>query len=355
MVPASDEVWIRRCFDLARMGLGHVSPNPPVGAVLVHDGQWLAEGYHARFGGWHAEVMAIHHVPAAKRHLIPQATLYVSLEPCCITGKTPACTDLILGEGIRDVRVSAIDPNPRIAGKGLEILTRHGIRTTAGILKEEGESLIRSFTTNVVKQRPHIILKWAQSQFGIAGEPGRQVWFSHPQTQVFTHRLRAEADAILVGARTVETDDPSLTTRHYPGRSPHRVVYDPNGRLRQTYAVFREDGCLVYYFSKVDNPGIRGDHIRPVLLDDATPHVNQIIRCLFDQQIGNLLVEGGAYLQKCFIRENLWDEAWVIQTPQPQDKGIAAPVVKGRLIRQEPCGPDWIIGMTNVDSPGISS
>src|SRR5687768_8684669 len=137
----TDKQWILRCFDLAKRGIGHVSPNPPVGAVLVHNGKILSEGSHAYYGGPHAEVDVLKNVPDHLRHLIPDSTLYVSLEPCCIFGKTPPCTDLILKEKIKDVRVSILDPNPQIAGKGLSILKSNGVSVTHGILEEEGLDL----------------------------------------------------------------------------------------------------------------------------------------------------------------------------------------------------------------------
>ena len=215
----TDEAWMSRCFDLARRGLGRVSPNPPVGAVLVYQDRILGEGFHGYFGGPHAEVEAIRSVVQAERHLIPLATLYVSLEPCRITGKTPPCTDLILREGIKYVSVSTTDPNPAMAGSSLMHLRSKGISITEGILETEGKELIRTFSTNILLQRPHVILKWAQSKHNYIGIKGQQAWLSQPETAAWSHKQRSEVDAILVGARTIETDNPSLTTRHYTAYS----------------------------------------------------------------------------------------------------------------------------------------
>lgn len=342
---ASDKLWMNRCFDLARMGHGAVSPNPPVGAVLVHGGKHLSEGYHTHFGGPHAEVMAVRNVPEEKRHLIPDSTLYVSLEPCCVHGKTPPCTDLILRERIRDVRVSAIDPNPLVAGKGLALLEQHGVHTKHGILREEGQFLIRSFSTNILHHRPHVVLKWAQSKYGYTGMAGQQLWLSHPHTQLFSHKLRAHHDAILAGARTVETDNPYLTTREYPGRSPHRVIYDPQGRLEMHFHVFNDDGCTVYYFSKKENKNLSGPHIKKYILSASSDHASQMLTHLFENRIGNVIIEGGSFVHSLFIKENLWDEAWVIRTGNPMVNGIAAPIVRGELISKLVYGPDTIIGI----------
>ncbi len=340
-----DATWMSRCFDLARRGLGYVSPNPPVGAVLVYQDRILGEGYHTAFGAPHAEVEAVRSVADHDRHLIPMSTLYVSLEPCCITGKTPPCTDLIIREGIMDVRISTRDPNPSMAGTGLERLRAKGVKITEGILEDEGKALIRSFTTNILQRRPHIILKWAQSRFGYSGIKGQQVWLSEPVTKVWSHSQRAVADAIMVGAPTIETDNPSLTVREYPGRSPQRVVFDPNGRLSNQYHVFNADGISIYYFSNIENPAIDSSHIKKhILHNDADPLI-QILEVLFQNQIGILLIEGGPYLQKQFVKQNLWDESWVIHTQHDLAQGIAPPDVMGRLIGRIESETDSIVGI----------
>ena len=339
----ADEIWMKRCFDLARRGQGFVSPNPPVGAVLVYDGGLLSEGYHKQFGGLHAEVEAIRNVPDVLRHLIPYSTLYVSLEPCCITGKTPPCTDLIVREHIKDVRISTLDPNPQVAGQGLSYLEQMGIHTRSGILEDEGKLWIRAFRTNMLQQRPHILLKWAQSLFGYAGMEGKQVWLSDPLTRTWSHQQRAFSDAILVGARTVETDDPALTVRDYPGRSPKRVVYDPNGRLSMGFKVFADD-VDVFYFSKVSNPKISGSHIHLMHLPEQEEW-SFILRELYRNQLGILLVEGGPYVHKTLIKAGLWDEAWVIQSSASLAEGIQAPNVTGRKIETFKSGEDRVVGI----------
>lgn len=342
---ATDELWMNRCFDLARQGIGYVSPNPPVGAVLVHDNRIIGEGFHTSFGAPHAEVEAVANVAVSERHLIPQSILYVSLEPCCVTGKTPPCTNLILSAGIKDVRISTLDPNPDVAGNGVRLLQDAGISVNTGILHNEGQALIRSFTVNILEHRPYVILKWAQSKYGIIGVEGQQVWMSDPLTRIWSHGQRAQVDAILVGARTVMTDDPSLTVRDYPGRSPYRVIFDPNGKLDQHYKVFNHDGCHVHYFSSQPNDRISGSHIEKHLLDNAASIPDQLQSALFSKGIGIILVEGGAYLQKQFIDAGMWDESWVIQTQYPLDKGIVAPNVRGKRIEDFICKNDVVVGI----------
>ncbi len=341
----TDETWMSRCFDLARRGLGSVSPNPPVGAVLVYQDRIIGEGFHGYYGGPHAEVNAIRSVSSEDRHLIPLSTLFVSLEPCRITGKTPPCTDLILREGIKDVRVSTTDPNPSMAGRSLQHLRSLGIKITEGILEDEGKNLIRMFATNILLHRPHVLLKWAQSKYNYIGTKEKQVWLTQPETGVWVHKERSEVDAIMIGARTVETDNPSLTTRHYTGKSAHRVIYDPNGRLHQQYDVFKEDGCTVFYFSNVANHAIDGKHIIKTIFHTNDDPIQQMLEVLYAHQIGILLVEGGTYVHNLFIQQQLWEEAWVIRTQHELNEGILAPNVWGRLMGEIRIGQDTILGI----------
>ncbi|RMF32110.1 MAG: bifunctional diaminohydroxyphosphoribosylaminopyrimidine deaminase/5-amino-6-(5-phosphoribosylamino)uracil reductase RibD, partial [Bacteroidetes bacterium] len=226
MRAVSDEVFMRRCFDLARLGAGRVSPNPMVGAVLVYEGRIIGEGWHRRYGGAHAEVNALASVAPSDRALIRRSTLYVSLEPCCIHRKTPPCTNLILREGIPRVVVSCLDPTPEVNGRGLELLREGGVEVRVGVLEEEGRRLIRFREAFVRHGRPFVLLKFACSRDGFLGKPGEQIWISNPWTKRWVHRCRAAADAILVGTRTARTDNPQLTTRLFFGDSPLRIVLD---------------------------------------------------------------------------------------------------------------------------------
>ena len=338
---------MRRCFDLAARGLGYVSPNPPVGAVIVHDNQIIGEGFHSGYGNAHAEVEAFNSVKPVHLHLIPKACLYVTLEPCCIENKTPPCTDRIIAEGIKDVRISIPDPNPRISGKGIEILKQHDVNVTCGILNEKGEELIRTFRTNILFHRPHVILKWAQSRYGFIGEKEKRIHISDMLTNTWSHQMRSMVDAILVGARTVRIDHPRLTARDSSGRSPHRVIYDPSGTLSLEYAVFMSDECKVFYFSLIDNPQIEGENIFKFTLQKDQSHAKQILEHLFAHRIGILLVEGGSYVLGQFIKDNFWDEAWVIRSAHSLKTGVRAPVVDGKLIRSFEIATDTIVGIEN--------
>ena len=346
----TDAYWMTRCFDLAKRGVGNVSPNPPVGSVIVFQEKIIGEGFHAFYGGPHAEVNAIDSVKAADRALLTESTLYVSLEPCCVHGKTPPCTDLILKENIRHVVISTLDPNPDVAGKGMQLLQSKGINVRSGVLEHEGKELIKAFRVNILFHQPYIILKWAQSNYGYIGVPEKRIQISHPFTGTWTHTLRSMADVILVGARTISIDDPELTTRDAPGTSPHRAVYDPNGSLGLHHRLFNEDGKKVFYYSLRSNDQIEGSHIIKHLLSFGASHIKQMLHHLFTNGMGILMVEGGSYLLNLFINENLWHEAWVIKSNHPLDAGIKAPVLRGKVIQQISSATDTITGIENTNN-----
>lgn len=214
------EQYIRRCFQLARLGAGHVLPNPLVGAVVVHADRIIGEGWHRRYGEAHAEVNALRAVAEANRHLIPQSTLFCNLEPCFHFGKTPPCVDLILKEKIPRVVVANTDPNPLVAGQSIQKLRAAGVEVHAGILEADGRYLNRAFFTWIEKKRPHIILKWAQSADGYLGRQGERMDLTCLLAQRLVHRMRAEADAILVGTTTALWTTPASITGCISGNRP---------------------------------------------------------------------------------------------------------------------------------------
>ncbi|MBK6948634.1 MAG: bifunctional diaminohydroxyphosphoribosylaminopyrimidine deaminase/5-amino-6-(5-phosphoribosylamino)uracil reductase RibD [Haliscomenobacter sp.] len=243
-----DALFMRRCFDLARLGAGHVSPNPMVGAVIVYEGRIIGEGFHAVYGHAHAEVSAVASVAPEDLPVLCESTLYVSLEPCCVYGKTPPCTNLILSSQIPKVIVSCIDPSPGVNGKGIEVLRAGGVDVRSGLLQQEGEELIRARRIFVQAKRPYVVLKWAETQHGLMA-PAENVryWISSAYSRRLTHRLRMEADAILIGAATALKDDPELNNRYYFGKSPVKAVISLNTELPASLNLFRE-GLLRYTF-----------------------------------------------------------------------------------------------------------
>ena len=226
-----DERYMARCLQLARHGELTTAPNPMVGAVIVHDGRILGEGWHRRYGEAHAEVNAVRSVCPKDEALLCEATIYVSLEPCSHWGKTPPCAELLVEKGFRRVVVGTLDPNAKVAGRGIKRLREAGAEVVVGVLEEECRWLNRKFFMQHEHHRPWITLKWAESTDGFIDrhresreKDGEAVKFSTPWTQMLVHRLRATHEAILVGRRTWELDAPSLTTRFWPGKSPKRLI-----------------------------------------------------------------------------------------------------------------------------------
>ncbi len=301
----TDEKYMARCLQLAENGRCTTSPNPMVGAVVVCDGRIIGEGYHVHCGQGHAEVNALRSVK--ERHLLPQSTLYVSLEPCSHYGKTPPCADLIIREGLKRVVVGCVDPFPQVSGRGIRKLQEAGIEVTVGVLEEECRRHIRRFITANTLGRPYVTLKWAQSEDGyldVRREGGKPVVLSSPLTQLLVHKLRAEHDAILVGTRTALLDNPSLTTRLWPGRNPLRVTIDRHGALPAGLRLFNDEAETVVYTSET----------LPELLAD-----------LCRRKVQSLMVEGGARLLQSFLDAGLWDEAIVEVAPMKLSDGVAAP------------------------------
>ena len=320
---------MHRCLELARNGLGHVSPNPMVGAVLVHNDRIIGEGYHKKFGEAHAEVNCIASVSQEDRQLIRESTLYVSLEPCSHFGKTPPCADLIIRHDIPRVVIGCRDPFKEVDGKGIEKLMAAGIDVELGLLEGEGKDLNKRFFTFHTKHRPFIVLKWAQTADGIIAAPvnppagwrrhsgdcdieravHERLLISNEYSNRLVHKWRSEEAAILVGTNTALLDNPSLTTRLWAGPSPVRLVMDMNLRLSSSLKIFNhevhtiifnsikqeEDGNLLYYRLNKDDKVI-----------------HQMMNALYQLGIQSVLVEGGARLLQSFIDEGLWDEAWVI-------------------------------------------
>lgn len=324
----TEKQFIRRTFQLARLGEGHTSPNPMVGAVLVYQNRIIGEGYHQRYGGAHAEVNAVASVKTADQEYIPYSTLYVSLEPCCIFGKTPPCTNLIIEKRIPKVVVSCLDQTPEVSGKGVQILRAAGIEVVTGILEEEGKILAAPRNVLVQKQRPYVILKMAVTANGFfAPNPPAPFWITHEWTKRLVHRWRAEADAILVGANTAQVDNPELTNRLYSGKSPLRVVLDHRSQLSPNLRLF-SDGqpTLVVVkqlpITKLNDPTSYFEH--PGSSSSAIP---ALLTHLYEIKKSILLVEGGASILNEFIKQGWWDEARVITGQGWLTTGIAAPIL----------------------------
>ena len=326
-----DEKYIERCFELAKRGKGTVSPNPLVGAVLVKDNKVIGEGYHEYFGGPHAEVNAIKNAKGD----VKGATLYCNLEPCCHTiKKTPPCTPLIITHGIKKVVISNIDPNPSVSGKGIKQLKEAGIKVVSGILQRKGEELNKFFFKFIRSNLPYVTLKIAASKDGkITRKIGTQTQITNEKAQKFVHQLRAEYDAVLIGANTVKIDNPYLTVRLLEGRNPKRIILD--GRLRSPVdaAIFSlSDNDKTWLFTSL-NPDknlvsrFRDKNINVVQFKQCNKYyleLNTILKYLSDQGISSLLVEGGQNIFSEFIEKELFDEIILINSNDIFYEGLDA-------------------------------
>lgn len=330
----TDEKYIRRCIELASNGLCNAAPNPMVGAVIVHNGKIIGEGYHARCGEGHAEVNAIRSVK--DESLLKESTIYVSLEPCSHYGKTPPCADLIISKGIPRVVVGCIDPFSQVSGRGIQKLRNAGIDVTVGVLEDECKNLIRRFVTFNTQKRPYITLKWAESADGfidINRENGSPVVLSTPITSMYVHKQRAEHKAILVGRKTALLDNPSLTTRNWYGANPLRLVIDRTLTLPSDLKLFDHSTPTLVFTEKEK---AAEENLEYITLDFSKDILPQILTILYERKIQSLLVEGGTTLLQSFINSDLWDEMFVEHSVKVLGEGVKSPVIpKGAVMRTE--------------------
>ena len=347
----TDIVYIHRCLQLARYGEGFVSPNPMVGAVIVHNNTIIGEGYHQGYGLPHAEPNAINSVK--DKSLLQQSTLYVSLEPCSHYGKTPPCADLIIQHKIPRVVIGMQDPNPKVAGNGIKKLRDAGIQVVVGVLEDECRELNRRFITFFEKERPYITLKWAQTQDGFidkerlsASESGLKI--SNELTRILVHKLRAENQAILVGTNTALLDNPSLNVRYWQGKSPVRLVVDRAGKIPPDYNIFNGQTKTIIFAEKSNK--FYNENIEHCVVDLEDDLIEKIIRISYEKGINSILVEGGANLLQQFIDKKLWDEAQVEIAPFEIEKGVKAPVMEKLPCEQKICDNHQIYTFRNKNN-----
>jgi diaminohydroxyphosphoribosylaminopyrimidine deaminase / 5-amino-6-(5-phosphoribosylamino)uracil reductase len=332
---------MQRCLQLAELGKGYVAPNPMVGCVIVHDDKIIGEGYHQEYGKAHAEVNAINSVQLPE--LLPNCTLYVNLEPCAHFGKTPPCADLVVAKKIPRVVIGCSDTFSLVAGKGIEKLKAAGIDVTIGVLEKESRELNRPFFTFHEKKRPYVVLKWAQSADGFTDIDRNQnqkgiAWISQPGTQTLVHKWRSEHGAILVGWKTVATDNPELTVREVNGKNPLRVIIDPDLRLDYTAFKVGDGKNATLVLTRKNATG--NPMLRFIIPQDFS--CQSILQTLREENIQSVFVEGGCTTHSHFIAEKLWDEARIITGIPVLKKGMKAPVISGNSVGQFDYGPDRI-------------
>lgn len=297
----TDETYMRRCLQLAALGLGKTSPNPMVGAVIVHQDTVIGEGYHHRCGEPHAEINAINSVKDLA--LLKECTLYVNLEPCSHFGKTPPCADAIIRHGIPKVVIGSIDYHDKVNGNGVRKLREAGVEVVENVCREECEELNKRFFTFHQKHRPYIILKWAQTKDGFmdidrSESETTAYWITNPALKVLAHKWRSEEDAILVGYRTMLNDRPQLTTREYPGKNPQRFVMQRGEDLASPLP----------YLPLPDN-------------------AEEAVEKMYQLNIQSVIIEGGRNTLGKFMAAELWDEARILVGNQFWGKGLPAPKI----------------------------
>lgn len=321
-----DQLFMRRAIELAEKGIGSVSPNPLVGAVIVHQGQIIGEGYHQKYGEAHAEVNAVNSV--LDKSILSQATIYVTLEPCSHFGKTPPCADLLIKHQFKRVVIGSPDPFHLVNGTGINKLKAAGIEVYEGVLRKECDFMNRRFLTAQTLKRPYIILKWAETADGfidaIRTDDTREIRkISGPESHQLVHQWRSEEDAILVGWKTVLNDNPQLNVRLATGKDPIRIILDPHLQAPTNSKVFDQNQSTIVY-NKIK------EEIRNNLHYKLIENYNfaELFGSLHELKIQSILIEGGLYTLKTLIEQNYWDEIRRFKSHAIFHQGVNAPQFK---------------------------
>ena len=340
--------WMERALQLAEYGRGAVSPNPMVGCVIVHEGRIIGEGWHHAYGGPHAEVRAIEDADAkGNSHLLPQATAYVTLEPCSHTGKTPPCADLLVSRRLKKVVICNNDPNPLVSGTGIRRLREAGIGVECDVLQAFGLELNKRFFTAMTLKRPYVILKWAETADGFLGyEAGNPVQISGALSGMRVHKWRTEEDSIMVGYKTALMDNPRLNVRHWEGTNPVRIVTDRHLQLPADLHLMdhSQSSIVVNYHRETEIPADPERYALPSMaylkIDRQGDEIAQLLEGLHRRKIHSVLVEGGAAVINAFFESGLWDEIRRCQGKLAIGQGVAAPAPRGVFKGSEQIGDD---------------
>ncbi|MCE3075526.1 bifunctional diaminohydroxyphosphoribosylaminopyrimidine deaminase/5-amino-6-(5-phosphoribosylamino)uracil reductase RibD [Chryseobacterium gwangjuense] len=315
-----DEFYIKRCIELAQKASGKTYPNPLVGSVIVHDGKIIGEGYHHKTGEPHAEINAINSVK--DKNLIPESTIYVSLEPCAHYGKTPPCALKIKELGFKKVIIGAMDSHDKVNGKGKKIIQDAGIEVVSGILEKECIELNKRFFTYHEKKRPYIILKWAESGDGFLDKDFKPTSISNTLVNQFVHQLRADEHAILVGTQTALNDNPSLTVRNVEGTNPVRILIDFDLKVPQDFSIYNTEAKTLV-FNSIKEESKENIHFIKIGKENF---LSDLMQALYKEQIQSVIIEGGKFTLQQFINANLWDEAIIIKNENLKlENGTLAP------------------------------
>ncbi|AQY22512.1 bifunctional diaminohydroxyphosphoribosylaminopyrimidine deaminase/5-amino-6-(5-phosphoribosylamino)uracil reductase RibD [Riemerella anatipestifer] len=326
----SHEKYISRCIALAEKARGNTYPNPLVGAVIVHNGIIIGEGYHHKAGEPHAEINAINSVE--NKGLLKESTIYVSLEPCSHFGRTPPCAAKITEIGFKKVVIGSADSNEKVSGKGKKMIEEAGIEVVDKVLEEQCRWLNRRFFTFHEKKRPYIILKWAESNDGFIDRNFAPMPISNVLASQYVHKMRTEEHAILVGTQTALNDNPTLDVRHLDGRNPIRVLIDLELKVPQSFNIFNTNAPTII-FNLYKN--CEQDHLKWIKIDREN-FLEELMCHLYEQQIQSIIIEGGSKMLNTFIEAQLWDEVVVIKAPNlTLNNGTKAPIFNEKPYRQK--------------------
>lgn len=317
------ECCMKRAIELAKLGWGRTNPNPLVGAVIVKDGEIIAEGYHEALGCPHAEISALN----SSRHEVKGSTLYVNLEPCSHYGRTPPCVNAIIESGISEVVIAMTDPNPKVAGRGIQTLKEAGIRVIEGVLEEEAKKLNEIFIKYMTQKKPFVIMKAAMTIDGkIASVKGDSKWISGESSRKYVHVIRDRVAAVMVGINTVLVDDPLLTTRldNCSGKDCVRIVVDSKGQLPLDSNILNVElssGVVLATTSSIDKSKEKtlfdkGVRIIKAEGCDGRVNLSRLMDELYKLEIDSILLEGGGSLNASALKEQIGDKIMFFIAPK---------------------------------------
>ena len=340
----NNRLLMERCLHLAKKANGKTSPNPMVGSVIVHDNKIIGEGYHKGIGENHAEVEAINSVK--NQSLLEHSTIYVNLEPCNHFGKTPPCSDLIIKKRIPKVVIGTLDPNPKVAGKGIHKLRESNVEVNVGILKRKCEEVNKRFFCYHQKKRPYITLKWAESIDGFISPKnqikGKIFWITSYESRRLSHKWRSQEDSIAVGINTIINDNPELTCRYLKSKSPIPIIIDPKNKINSNSKVFKKHEKIFHYVKKT----IKAQNRHSIKIDFKYG-VQEILNDLYKKNINSILVEGGTKTIQSFIDADLWDEARKFIGKNQICEGVKSPIIKNTFFEKKNISDDILLSYIN--------
>ena len=343
---------MKRALELALKNSQGARPNPSVGAVIVSENKVIGEGFTSNYGGNHAEINALNQIRKEDLPLLNKATIYVTLEPCSHTGKTPPCSLAIIQSGISKVIIGCQDPNPLVAGKGTAMLKASNIEVITGVLEKECTETHRQFLTFINQKRPYITLKWAESKDSFIAplkeqqtKPG-SYWLSHSLSKQWAHKLRAYSMGIVIGAETLRYDQPSLNTRLWAGKDPTILVI--GGKLSDTPKTWLNKQVSIVQFTQT--PVKQSSSIHQIAVKDSSETLNLLLNHCIEHQIQTLLIEGGSQVINEFLKCNFWDEAIVFKGKSKLIEGVKAPTINQKPLKIMNSGGDQVFIYRNSGS-----